>query len=236
VKLSQVTSLGNSLDGISLFAGLESSVRAQIGERCAWHSYEQGAWIVNYLDSSNDVFFIVAGEVRITIYSLSGKAVSFCDLGPGDVFGEYAAIDGESRSASVQASSNCLIASMPAAGFLKLLQTEPSVNHELLLKLLKTVRTLDRRVYEFSTLAVNNRIRAEVLRIANRSSRKGKCAYLVPAPTHVEIASRVSTHREAVTRELTRLTHLGILERQGHTLVVKDVERLEMIVHDSTGE
>jgi len=181
------------------------------------------------------VFFIANGEVRVTIYSVSGKAVSFCDLGTGEVFGEYAAIDGQSRSASVQARSSCEIASLSAASFLKLLGNERVLN-ELLRKLVKTIRMLDRRVYEFSTLAVNSRIRAELLRIANLSPRKGKCAQIVPAPTHVEIASRVSTHREAVTRELTRLTRLGILERQGHVLVVKDVDRLELIVHDAVGE
>jgi CRP/FNR family cyclic AMP-dependent transcriptional regulator len=236
MERSQTTKFKHSLQGISLFASLESDILGRIQERCAWRSYEPGDWVVNYLDSSYDVFFIVSGEVRVTIYSHSGKAVSFCDLGPGNVFGEYAAIDGESRSASVEAHSSCLLASVSAAAFLKLLQNEPSVAQELLRKLVKTIRVLDRRVYEFSTLAVNNRIRAEVLRIANLSSRKGNCAYLVPAPTHGEIASRVSTHREAVTRELTRLTHLGILERQGHTLVVRDVDRLELIVHDATGE
>jgi CRP-like cAMP-binding protein len=125
---------------------------------------------------------------------------------------------------------------MSAAAFLKLLQTEPSVNRELLLKLVKTIRMLDRRVFEFSTLAVNNRIRSEILRIAKLSQRKGKYAYLVPAPTHVEIASRVSTHREAVTRELTRLANLGILKREGHALIINDVDRLELMIHDATGE
>ena len=211
----QTTKFKTSLQGISLFAGLESHVLEQIHKDCAWRSYEPGDWIVNYLDNSNDVFFIANGEVRVTIYSVSGKAVSFCDLGPGEVFGEYAAIDGQSRSASVQARSSCEIASLSAASFLKLLDNERVLN-ELLRKLVKTIRMLDRRVYEFSTLAVSSRIRAELLRIANLSPRKGKCAQIVPAPTHVEIASRVSTHREAVTRELTRLTRLGILERQGN--------------------
>jgi len=231
----QTTKFKTSLQGISLFAGLESHVLEQIHKNCAWRSYEPGDWIVNYLDNSNDVFFIANGEVRVTIYSVSGKAVSFCDLGTGEVFGEYAAIDGQSRSASVQARSSCEIASLSAASFLKLLGNERVLN-ELLRKLVKTIRMLDRRVYEFSTLAVNNRIRAELLRIANLSPRKGKCAQVSPAPRHVEIASRVSTHREAVTRELTRLTRLGILERQGHVLVVKDVDRLELIVHDAVGE
>src|SRR4029450_7487831 len=232
----QTTKFKTSLQGISLFAGLESHVLEQIYKDCAWRSYEPGDWIVNYLDNSNDVFFIANGEVRVTIYSVSGKAVSFCDLGPGEVFGEYAAIDGQPRSASVQARSSCEIASLSAASFLKLLGNERVLNRELLRKLVKTIRMLDRRVYEFSTLAVNNRIRAELLRIANLSPRKGKCAQVVPAPTHAEIASRVSTHREAVPRELPRLTRLGILERQGHVLVVKDVDRLALIVHDGVGE
>jgi CRP/FNR family cyclic AMP-dependent transcriptional regulator len=226
----------HSLEGVALFSRVEARLRTDIEERCDWRSYEPGATIVNHLDKTDDVFFIVAGEVRVTIYSLSGKAVSFCDLGPGDMFGEYAAIDRQSRSANVQARSICLVASMPGASFLKLLETQPSVTHELLLRLVNTIRALDRRVYEFSTLAVNNRIRAEVLRLANLFPRKGRCASIAPAPTHAEIASRVSTHREAVTREFTRLTQLGILERQGHTLLVKDVDRLKAIVHDSAGE
>jgi len=236
MERSQHMKTDRSLSGVSLFAGLEPRGLAQIEERCVWRSYGAGEWIVKYLDSSNNVFFVASGEVRVTIYSPLGKAVSFCDLGSGDVFGEYAAIDGQSRSASVEAHSKCLVASMSAAAFLKLLQTEPSVNRELLLKLVKTIRTLDRRVFEFSTLAVNNRIRSEILRIAKLSQRKGKCAHLVPAPTHVEIASRVSTHREAVTRELTRLANLGILKREGHALIINDVDRLELMIHDATGE
>ena len=66
--------------------------------------------------------------------------------------------------------------------------------------------------------------------------REGACARIVPAPTHVEIASRVSTHREAVTREFNRLSRIGIIERRGGTLLVKDVDRLAEMVHDATGE
>ena len=57
-----------------------------------------------------------------------------------------------------------------------------------------------------------------------------------PAPTHVEIASRVSTHREAVTRELNRLAKIGIIERRGGTLLIKDLDHLGQMVQDATGE
>ena len=52
----------------------------------------------------------------------------------------------------------------------------------------------------------------------------------------MDIASRVSTHREAVTRELNRLSRIGIIERQRGALVVKDVNRLAQMVHNATGE
>ena len=48
---------------------------------------------VDYLDASDDVFFIASGEVKVTIYAHTGKAVSFSTMGPGEVFGEYPAID-----------------------------------------------------------------------------------------------------------------------------------------------
>jgi hypothetical protein len=59
---------------------------------------------------------------------------------------------------------------------------------------------------------------------------------IAPSPTHTEIASRVSTHREAVTRELTRLSRIGLIERQRNALLVKDVERLAEMVHATTSE
>lgn len=236
MALSQTTQPRNSLKGIAIFAGLSSDALERIERRCAWRRYTPGEPIVDYLDASDDVFFIALGEVRVIIYSSVGKAVSFRELAAGEIFGEFPAIDGGSRSASVEARTNCLIASMPAASFRELLQSEPGLAQALLPRLVKTIRALTTRVYEFSTLAVNNRIQAELLRLAGLGPKEGKSARIVPAPTHVEIASRVSTHREAVTRELNRLSRIGIIERRGGTLLVKDVERLAEMVHDATGE
>lgn len=225
-----------SLGRITIFSGLPPDRLERIERRCSWRRYEPAESIVNYLDTSDDVFFIALGEVRVTIYSSAGKVVSFRELGEGTVFGEYPAIDGGPRSASVEARTSCLIASMPGASFRELLESEPGVAHALLPRLVKTIRALTTRVYEFSTLAVNNRIQAELLRLASLGPREGKSARIVPVPTHVEIASRISTHREAVTRELNRLAKIGVIERRGGTLLVKDVDRLAEMVHQATGE
>jgi CRP/FNR family cyclic AMP-dependent transcriptional regulator len=225
-----------SLAGIRLFAVLPEGALARIERQCSWRRYEPEASIIDYLDASDDVFFIVEGEARVTIYSLAGKTVSFRELGSGEMFGEYPAIDLGSRSASVEAKTSCLVASMSASAFRTLLQSEPTVADTLIRQLVTTIRRLTTRVYEFSTLAVNNRIQAEILRLANLAPRDGEGAHIVPAPTHLEIASRISTHREAVTRELNRLSKIGIVERRASTLLIKDTDRLASMVHEAIGE
>jgi CRP-like cAMP-binding protein len=236
MSLSHIGQVSPSLEKIALFSGLPLDALKRIQRRCAWRRYQPGEPIIDYLDASDDVFFIVAGEARAAIHSLQGKAVTFCDVEPGEMFGEVAAIDGAPRSASVEARTSCLVASMTASAFREVLQSEPVVMMTLLRHLVAKVRTLTTRVYEFSALAVNNRIQAELLRLASLAPREGKAARIATAPTHAEIASRTSTHREAVTRELNRLSRIGMLERQGRTLVVTNVDRLTAMVREVTGE
>jgi len=233
---SRAAQASQSLTNISIFAGLPSNILAPIEKRCRWRNYEPGETIVDYLDASDDVFFVVSGEARVSIYSADGKAITFSDLRSGDVFGEIAAIDGCPRSAAIEARTRCVIASISSLAFRELLQSNPSVALAVLRYFGAKVRALTTRVYEFSALAVSNRVQAEILRLAKLAPSEGRGACIDPAPTHAEIASRVSSHREAVTRELNRLSRLGIVERRGRALIVKDVEHLAAMVREVTGE
>src|ERR1700720_4795710 len=124
---SPVTQRQYSLEGAALLKGLSTDSLKRVEQNCSWRRYETGEPIIEYLDRSDDVFFLVSGEARVIVYSLAGKVVSFHDLGPGDMFGELPALDGRPRSASVEARKSCLVASMKAASFRELLQREPLV-------------------------------------------------------------------------------------------------------------
>ena len=181
---SQTVQPQRSLAAIPLLAGLSPAGLKDIEQVCSWRRYEPGEPIVEYLDRSDDVFFLVDGEARVIIYSLTGKVVSFHDLSPGDMFGEYPAIDGRPRSASVEARTSCLVALMPAAAFLDLVQSEPAVSQALLKQLVATIRRLSTRVYEFSAhiMAITaRRIYAEMQGIRAKDSYPNEevKAYLV---------------------------------------------------------
>lgn len=227
---------GTALRDIAIFREVPESELDGLARRCQWRRFARDQQILGYGDDSRDVFFVVQGRVRAINYSIAGKEVSFRDIDAGDTFGEFAAIDGQPRSANIVALDDSLLASMSANVFWDVLRDHPEVAAATLKRLTAQVRTLTERVFEFSTLAVKNRIHAELLRLARDHMENDNVAVISPAPKHADIASRLSTHREAVTRELNELAHSGLLERRERMLVITDVAELEHMVEQVLGE
>lgn len=88
------------------------------------------------------------------------------------------------------------------------------------------MRSLTERVVDYGTLAVQNRIQAELVRMAREAGVDGNRSVISPTPRHAEVANRVATNREAVARELNRLAREGVVERRRNALAVLDVARL----------
>ncbi len=210
----------DGLDQISIFRSLTAEQRADVQARCVWKSFAEQQTIVQHEDNSTDVYFLLSGRARVLIYSAAGRAVDFRDFKAGQFFGEYSAIDGRKRSANVVALERCSVASMPGATFRAVLERYPTVMLTLLEAAVAQIRTLTERVVEFSTLPVKVRIHAEVLRLAMAGTISGNEARVTSPPTHHEIANRISTNREAVTRELNHMEAIGVIQRNGtHELV-----------------
>lgn len=223
------------LEAINIFQGVPPGDLDTLVKRFRWKRYSAGQQIVSHLDDSTDVFLVIEGAVRVSVYSHSGKEVAFRDISAGGYFGELAAIDGLPRSATVAALTESLVASMSAGIFWEILRTYPDAAAALVRQLAGSVRNLTERVFQFSTLAVRSRVHAELLRLARDHMTGEKVAKIRPAPTHAEIASRISTHREAVTRELNQLAREGLVERRPRELVVRDVDRLASLVLNVSG-
>lgn len=217
---------------IALLEGLPDEALAALARRCVWRNCDAGQTIISRDSDDHSVYFIVAGRVRATMYSHGGKQVTFGDQSAGEFLGELAAIDGQRRALDVVALEPTLVACLAADAFAELLRTQPIVADRVLKRVIQILRSTTERVIELSTLGVQNRIHAELLRLAGLAGVHANRACIDPAPKHADIASRVSTNREQVTRELSALVRAGLLVKEGATLQVVDVARLERMVAD----
>ncbi|OUM00985.1 cyclic nucleotide-binding protein [Variovorax sp. JS1663] len=225
-----------ALRRIALLEGLPDSRLDQLAQQCLWHSVEAGKPLMLRAESQGEVFLLVSGRVRVTTYSANGRQVTFRDSDAGEHFGDIAAIDGGPRSADVITLEPCVVASLDRATFLALLREEPRVAERVMQRLAALVRQLSERVIDLSTLGVQNRLHAELLRLARSAGFDGNEARLEPAPRHAALASQISTNREQVTRELNLLMRNGVLRKDGRALVVADAGRLERMVAQVRGD
>ena len=221
------------LRAVKLLAGVADATLEELAQQYRWRRLTAGQRVVSREAQDNDVYLIVSGKVRITVFSAAGRQLTFRDMQAGDWFGDLAAIDGLSRSADVDALEDTVVASVKPGQFMQLLHEHPAVCDRILQRLVTLVRDLSERIFDVSTRGVKNRLHAELLRLAREAGVAGNRARIDPTPRHADIASHISTYREQVTRELSAMAREGLVQRDGRALVIPDVARLESIVSES---
>jgi CRP/FNR family transcriptional regulator, cyclic AMP receptor protein len=227
---SAVAVIEKDLAGVTILSGLLGEDLDLLAGRCSWRRYEPEQFIIDQNSPSRDVCFVTDGRARIVIYAPNGREISFDDVVRGHYFGELAAIDGEPRSASAIALEPTTVAHMSPEVFIDLLVEYPTVALDVMRGLARIVRLATSRIMDLSVLGANNRVQAEVLRLAREASGDGMEARIRPIPVHSDIAARVSTTRETVARVFSDLARHDLVVREGHALVVKDIPRLEGMV------
>jgi len=220
------------LQKIGLFKGLDLASLREIADQCRWSRFKRNQYVIRRDGMDRDAYFVIAGMVRIAAASERGRRIFLRDVPAGEAFGVHSSIDGRSRLADAFAVRESLLASMPSEAFRSILANHASVRERLLRGLSGAVRELTDRLLDLGGRRVPSRVWVELLRQARVAGVQENASRIEQAPTHREIASRVGTSREEVTRELTRLARQGLLARTGRALVLRDVAALEKLVED----
>lgn len=204
--------------------------------RLRWRRFHAGEVLIDFEDTSTDVFFLVSGEVRVLVRTQAGREIILDDMRAGQFFGELAAIDGIGRSANVAALTQGEVCVVPAALFREIIFASPVVADRLLLMLTRRVRELNARLTEHAVLDLRHRLYAEILRLSVKRSGNPDERVVTPPPYHHVLAARIGCRREQVTREFTSLSREGIIERTRGALVIKQPETLRRRVHEAMQE
>jgi len=200
-----------SLAHVEIFETLDADQRQDVIKHCEGRRYSAKKNIIEREESGHDVFFLINGRVQATIFSVSGKVITFQELRDGAMFGELSALDDRPRTANVVAAVESRVIRMSGPDFRDLFWNNRTVGEATLHRVTGMVQYLCTRVFELQLLPVNDRIHAELVRLAGVEEQANNEIVLSPTPTHADFASRVGTHREAVTRELNALAKTGLL-------------------------
>lgn len=225
-----------TLASIPFFKDVTDLELDKFDRRCTWRRLEEGQVVVDFEDKSNDVYFLVSGEVRILVRTPGGKEVILTDMEGGQYFGELSAIDGTPRSANVTALTRCELCIITGPVFREIIGASRSLADKLLKLLAQRVRDLNGRVIEHTVLDVRHRLYAELLRRSQPRAGKTDERIVTPPPFHHVLAGRVGCRREQVTRELSNMTGEGLAEKTRGGLVLKKPTVLQERIQNALRE
>jgi CRP-like cAMP-binding protein len=215
---------------------LPARLREALWENAAVFRTNAGRALVSQGATSTSVYVVLVGRLHVMLFSATGREIILRDLAEGELFGELAAIDGQPRSTTIVALSDCTLASVNAAAFRSAVSENPEAALWLARRLSLQIRDLTDRLFERSALRVSSRLHCELLRRCVAAPPEETRVLIEPSPTHAELASCIGTHREAVTREFTYLAERGIVRQERRRIIIEDTRALAKLVRAAVGD
>src|SRR6516225_7861500 len=159
----------------------------------------------------DSLYFVMDGRIRLYRLAPTGEQVFQGELGPGDCLKCPRILSQHECHAFAEAIVDTTLEVLSKPLFDRLRRDSMLFNQILVRELIDQMADLDRRLYENSVMPMRVRLHAELLRIARR--RRDGALVIFPPPTHQDLASRIGSQREAVSKELRRLERGGVIMR-----------------------
>jgi len=206
-----------------LFGVLPGRTIADLSHQFSTKKYTKGQYVFHQDDQARRLFVILEGEVSIETINLEGKMTKITHLNPGEIFGEFALIDAEGRSASACVVRPAILASLPGKIFDKLLDDFPEFSSKMLKVLVTRLRGSNQQVESLVTLSLLQRTARLLLQIYESHGKEIRI-------TQTELSERLFATREKVNVKLQELAQMGAIETGHGKIMIQSSERLAALL------
>lgn len=190
-------------------------------------TFRRGEVVFHQGDAGDALHIVETGRLKVVVYGESASETVLSILGPGESFGELALIDGEPRSATVQALEPAETVSVRRDEFLALLRTHPETNERLLVALVAKIRQLTDTVSDLAFLDLEGRLGKKLLELAGlHGSETGGVAEIEVPLTQEDLAGMVGATRASVNKLLGWYEDRHLIARRGRRITLLDPDRL----------
>ncbi|RFB05583.1 Crp/Fnr family transcriptional regulator [Parvularcula marina] len=186
-------------------------------------------------EDAENMYVVLSGRIKICTTSQGGKETVLAFMGPGEVLGEIAVLDGGLRTASAITIEESRVLVIGRTGFISYLETHPKVALNIIGVLCGRLRKTDEFVEEMTTLQAGPRLARALLRLAEQYGKpQPEGGILVDIKlSQANLGAHAGLMRENVNRQLKVWEDDGLLGGSGGLITLFRVDALEEIADQS---
>jgi CRP-like cAMP-binding protein len=177
-------------------------------------------------EAVNNIWFILRGRASAFAYSRSGQKVWISDILPGDMFGHAYVLANVPPGLQIVSNSDLQYLSLAPSELHRMIDQDPELGKRISVDVSTRLHHARTRFFELATLSATERVSAELLRMARTIGIENDKLVIRPAPVHSNLALRVNSTRETVSRAVNKLKKSGVVARQPGALVVLKPDEL----------
>jgi CRP/FNR family transcriptional regulator, cyclic AMP receptor protein len=220
------------LHRVPVFSALGDEELARVAEVAVPRSFGAGEVVFREGDESDTCYIVRTGHARAVREHPDGRSITLATFGPGDIFGELAMFDNESRSATVETLERTEAIAILGGDMRRLLREHAEISVKLIAALGRRLRETNERLARQSFQTVQSRVAAVLLQLvaSARAEGAGDGDVLITS-TQADLAQLAGSSRESASRFLAVLERAGIISQGRGRLVVHDADALERYVY-----
>jgi len=217
------TSTALLLGKTALFGSLPEADLVAVAGSMRKATFESGQTIFTRGDAGSEIYLVVEGRVRLSVFSPDGRALSFKHANAGDVFGEIAALDGGGRTADAIALTPVEVMTLAQARLNALIETNPRVARAAIAFLCLRLRETSEQTEGIALHPIEVRL-ARFLLSRLKQRETGPEVPLDLGMSQNELALLIGASRQKVNAALAHLEEAGAVKRTGSRLVCNAVK------------
>jgi CRP/FNR family cyclic AMP-dependent transcriptional regulator len=217
-----------------IFSDLDPEALDQLCRYAKHTTLKRGTTIVSKGDPGNSLIVVVSGTIKISVSSPDGRNAILNLIGPGEIFGEVAVLDGQARTADAIANSNCEIYVIDRRDFIPFVRSQPALAMKFIELLCTRLRWTSDQVEEVILQNLPGRLASALLRLTEK--HKLAPAGRTIAITQQEISEMVGMTRESINKQLRAWAARNWVRLEHGAIVVLDVAALRELIEAGSGE
>jgi CRP-like cAMP-binding protein len=216
-----------------IFCDLDPEALDQLCRYAKHSSLKRGATIVSKGDPGNSLIAVISGTVKISISSPDGRSAILNLIGPGEIFGEVAVLDGLARTADATANTNCEIYVIDRRDFLPFVRSQPALAMKFIELLCTRLRWTSDQVEEVILQDLPGRLASALLRLTEKHklAQGGRTI----AITQQEISEMVGMTRESINKQLRAWATRNLVRLEHGAIVVLNAGMLRALAEAGSG-